>query len=117
MTDPELDLQQLRAFHMVLQVGSFSGAARRLHRTQSAVSHAVRKLEDSAGMRLLDRRGREVRPTEEGHRLELACESIFATLDAVYRDSYGNHLRLERVRLFETPNCWADALRADFREN
>jgi 6-pyruvoyltetrahydropterin/6-carboxytetrahydropterin synthase len=26
---------------------------------------------------------------------------------------YGNHLRLERVRLYETPNCWADALRAD----
>lgn len=38
----------------------------------------------------------------------------FATLAPVYRDSYGNHLRLERVRLFETPNCWADALRADF---
>ncbi|HUW37900.1 MAG TPA: 6-carboxytetrahydropterin synthase QueD [Rhodocyclaceae bacterium] len=38
----------------------------------------------------------------------------FITLDPVYRDTYGNHLRLERVRLFETPNCWADALRADF---
>ncbi len=38
----------------------------------------------------------------------------FTTLAAVYRDRYGNHLRLERVRLFETPNCWADALRADF---
>ncbi|HUY03107.1 MAG TPA: 6-carboxytetrahydropterin synthase QueD [Rhodocyclaceae bacterium] len=38
----------------------------------------------------------------------------FVTLDPVYRDIYGNHLRLERVRLFETPNCWADALRADF---
>ena len=38
----------------------------------------------------------------------------FTTLDPVYRDTYGNHLRLERVRLFETPNCWADALRADF---
>lgn len=37
----------------------------------------------------------------------------FATLDAVYRDSYGNQLRLERVRLYETPNCWADALRSD----
>jgi 6-pyruvoyltetrahydropterin/6-carboxytetrahydropterin synthase len=35
----------------------------------------------------------------------------FITLDAVYRDIYGNHLRLERVRLYETPNCWADALR------
>ena len=37
----------------------------------------------------------------------------FATLDAVYLDHYGNHLRLERVRLYETPNCWADALRED----
>lgn len=35
----------------------------------------------------------------------------FAILDGVYRDSYGNHLRLERVRLYETPNCWADAVR------
>ena len=36
----------------------------------------------------------------------------FDRLDAVYRDSYGNHLQLERVRLYETPNCWADALRS-----
>ena len=103
MTDLELDLQQLRAFHMVLQVGSFSGAARRLHRTQSAVSHAVRKLEDSAGMRLLDRRGREVRPTEEGHRLQLACESIFATLDAAQEDLHRGRSRAEgRIHLGAT---------------
>jgi len=38
----------------------------------------------------------------------------FATLAPIYRDTYGNHLHLERVRLFETPNCWADALRDDF---
>jgi len=37
----------------------------------------------------------------------------FATLDAVYLDHYGNQLRLERVRLYETPNCWADASRQD----
>lgn len=35
----------------------------------------------------------------------------FDLLDAAYRDTYGNHLRLEQVRLYETPNCWADALR------
>ncbi|MDR0578363.1 MAG: 6-carboxytetrahydropterin synthase QueD [Candidatus Accumulibacter sp.] len=35
----------------------------------------------------------------------------FRILDATYRDTYGNHLRLERVRLYETPNCWADAVR------
>lgn len=35
----------------------------------------------------------------------------FALLDAVYRDTYGNHLHLQRIRLYETPNCWVDALR------
>ena len=37
----------------------------------------------------------------------------FARLDAVYLDQYGNQLRLERIRLYETPNCWADASRQD----
>lgn len=37
----------------------------------------------------------------------------FDLLDQVYRDTYGNHLRLEQVRLYETPNCWADAARGD----
>ena len=36
----------------------------------------------------------------------------FERLDAVYRDIYGNNLQLEQVRLYETPNCWADARRA-----
>jgi 6-pyruvoyltetrahydropterin/6-carboxytetrahydropterin synthase len=35
----------------------------------------------------------------------------FGILDPAYRDTFGNHLRLERVRLYETPNCWADAVR------
>lgn len=37
----------------------------------------------------------------------------FRILDVVYRDTYGNHLRLERVRLYETPNCWADVQRGE----
>jgi 6-pyruvoyltetrahydropterin/6-carboxytetrahydropterin synthase len=41
----------------------------------------------------------------------------FATLDPVYRATYGNQLRLARVRLYETPNCWADAVRADFEDH
>ena len=45
-------------------------------------------------------------PTAENMAME-----AFRILDALYRDTYGNHLQLERVRLFETPNNWADALR------
>jgi 6-pyruvoyltetrahydropterin/6-carboxytetrahydropterin synthase len=37
----------------------------------------------------------------------------FETLDPLYQASYGNQLRLERVRLYETPNCWADTYRSD----
>ncbi len=48
-------------------------------------------------------------PTAEN--LALAA---FAILDAAYIDVYGNHLRLERVRLYETPNNWADAVRGQF---
>lgn len=37
----------------------------------------------------------------------------FRTLDPLYRDRYGNHLQLHQVRLYETPNCWADAIRGE----
>jgi len=42
---------------------------------------------------------------------ENLVRTAFAILDAVYRDTYGNRLRLERLRLYETPNCWAEAVR------
>ncbi|OIQ86572.1 6-carboxy-5,6,7,8-tetrahydropterin synthase [mine drainage metagenome] len=44
---------------------------------------------------------------------ENMAATAFRILDALYRDNYGNHLRLERVRLFETPNNWADALSSE----
>ena len=50
-------------------------------------------------------------PTAEN--LALAA---FQILDAAYIDVYGNHLRLERVRLYETPNNWADAVRGQIKE-
>jgi 6-pyruvoyltetrahydropterin/6-carboxytetrahydropterin synthase len=37
----------------------------------------------------------------------------FKLLDYAYRDTYNNHLTLQRVRLYETPNNWADCLRKE----
>ena len=37
----------------------------------------------------------------------------FKLLDPAYRDIYNNHLTLQRVRLYETPNNWADCLRKE----
>lgn len=44
---------------------------------------------------------------------EHLAQTAFAVLDHAYAAQYGNSLRLERVRLYETPNCWADALRVE----
>ena len=35
----------------------------------------------------------------------------FNILNSAYRNTYANQLRLERVRIYETPNNWADCLR------
>ena len=43
-------------------------------------------------------------PTAEN----MAAEA-FKILKNQYKDTYGNHLTLDRVRLYETPNSWADA--------
>lgn len=41
---------------------------------------------------------------------ENMASEAFRILKSNYHDTYGNHLKLEKVRLYETPNNWADAL-------
>ena len=44
---------------------------------------------------------------------ENLAQIAFDLLAPAYQDIYGNHLRLEQVRLYETPNNWADCVRND----
>jgi DNA-binding transcriptional LysR family regulator len=64
-----MQLQDLAAFVTVAAERSFSAAARRLHRTQPAVSQAVKRLEDEVGERLFDRSSRDGSLTEAGRLL------------------------------------------------
>ena len=50
-----MELFQLETFLAVAREKSFSRAAVRMHRTQSAVSQTISKLEDELGERLFDR--------------------------------------------------------------
>jgi DNA-binding transcriptional LysR family regulator len=61
-----VQLQDLQAFVTVAEQRSFSVAARRLHRTQPAISQAVRRIEDELGDRLFDRSSRNGALTEAG---------------------------------------------------
>ncbi|MFJ7796024.1 LysR substrate-binding domain-containing protein [Pseudomonas sp. NPDC096950] len=66
-----LDLELLKSFVCVVDEGSFTRAAERVHRTQSTVSQQLRKLEELIGHPLLirDRTGQNVSVTEHGERL------------------------------------------------
>jgi DNA-binding transcriptional LysR family regulator len=61
-----MTLRQLRAFVAVADRGSFTGASRQLHLTQSALSVLVRQLERELGVRLFDRSTRHVSLAEPG---------------------------------------------------
>jgi DNA-binding transcriptional LysR family regulator len=61
-----VQLQDLQTFVAVADERSFSGAARRLHRTQPAISQAIRRIEEELGDRLFDRSSRNGALTEAG---------------------------------------------------
>lgn len=63
------ELHVLSAFLAVAEERSFTRAARRLNVSQSALSHAIRGLEERIGVRLLTRTTRSVAPTEAGEQL------------------------------------------------
>ena len=64
-----MTLEDLRVFAVVAAERSFSRAARKLRRTQPAVSQAIRRLEDDAGERLIDRSSRDGTLTDAGELL------------------------------------------------
>jgi DNA-binding transcriptional LysR family regulator len=64
-----LDTDQLRSFLAIVDCGSFTRAAERVHKTQSAVSMHVRRLEEQLGCALFVKHGRGARLTAEGERL------------------------------------------------
>ncbi|UIY32400.1 LysR family transcriptional regulator (plasmid) [Neorhizobium galegae] len=64
-----LDLRQLRHFIAVVHTGSFSMAAENLRLTQPALSKSIRSMEQSLGVRLLDRGPSGVQATIFGQRL------------------------------------------------
>jgi len=79
---PTLDSRQLHAFTALARRGSFTLAAKDLFLTQSAVSHAIKALEDDVGCRLFDRIGRRVLLTQAGEQFLRHAEKILREMEA-----------------------------------
>lgn len=77
-----LDARQLLAFATVARRASFTLAAKELFLTQSAVSHAMKALEDELGCRLFDRLGKRVLLTQAGEQFLEHAEKILREMEA-----------------------------------
>jgi len=81
-----LDSRKLLAFTTLARVGSFTLAAHELHLTQSAISHAIKSLEQDLDCRLFDRLGRRVTLTPPGQHLLDHAHKIIAEMRSARED-------------------------------
>lgn len=78
-----IELRHLRSLIAIAETGKLSAAAARMHRTQSALSHQVRSLEEHYGVALFQRTSAGLRYTPAGQRLlRLARETMLAVTEA-----------------------------------
>ncbi|MEM1044534.1 MAG: LysR family transcriptional regulator [Pseudomonadota bacterium] len=78
-----MNLTQITAFQAVMTSSSLSDAAKKLGRTQPAVSAAIRGLEDQLGLKLFHRDGRKLVPVPEARYLSIEVQAILSQLSQV----------------------------------
>lgn len=105
MARPNLDIDLLRTFAALAETRSFTGAGRRVHRTQSSVSLQIKRLEAAVGRRLLERSPKHVRITADGETL-LDCARQILSLHDGYLGAIAGPSVEGRVRL-GTPEDFA----------
>jgi len=75
-----LDWNLLRTFLVIVQERSISGAAAKLHLTQSAVSQALRRLEEQLQRRLIERHNTAFTITNAGEEVRRAAQAIYGNV-------------------------------------
>ena len=112
------DAQRLRAFALVLDLGSVSAAASVLGYTQSAVSQQLAALEREVGAALVDRAQRPLRPTPAGAALRPHVDRVLAALgsaDAAVQDLRGGTPRLRLAAFGSALSSFVPAAVRDLR--
>lgn len=106
------ELSVLSAFLTVAEERSFTRAAKRLTVSKSGLSHAIRRLEEDVGVRLLDRTTRSVSPTDAGEQLLATLRPALADINGKLTELSGLQRRpTGRIRLL-APRLAAKAVLA-----
>jgi DNA-binding transcriptional LysR family regulator len=88
-------LRQMRAFIALAKTGSFTLAAEYLHVTQAALSGLIKELEQTLGVRVVDRSTRKIALTEIGRELYPLFSKMIDDLDGALVD-IANHTKLRK---------------------
>jgi DNA-binding transcriptional LysR family regulator len=99
----DMELRHLRYFKAVAECGSFSGAARAIYVSQSALSEQVADLERELGVPLFDRSERKLRLTPHGEIFVRESDKVLEGADravAVVRRSFRGEVGTLRVGFF-----------------
>ena len=100
-----LDLDQLQSFCVIADCGSFTEAARRVHKTQSAVSMQIKRLEQRLDEPLFSREGRSVTLTSQGNVLYTRARRMLR-INAEIVDHFSNAELTGSIR-FGVPDDYA----------
>ncbi|MEO6015171.1 MAG: LysR family transcriptional regulator [Devosia sp.] len=100
-----LDLDPLQSFCSIADCGSFTEAARRVNKTQSAVSMQIKRLEERLGHALLTRDGRSVKLTQHGEALYSRARKMLK-INAEIMDAFSDE-DLSGVIRFGVPDDYA----------
>jgi DNA-binding transcriptional LysR family regulator len=116
-----LTIDQFAVFAAVIEEGSFAAAARRMNRAQSAITYAIKKLEDQSGVELFDRSAYRPVLTEAGTALLPRAQRILAELEQYRLQARQMTMGLEHelklaVHPFASPQLLAKVL-SDFETN
>lgn len=103
-----LDIDQLRTFLAIAELGSFTKAADAVHKTQSAVSMQMRRLEERFDRPIFAKDGRQSRLTEDGHRLVEFAQRMIRLNDETV-SAFSTPSMVGRVR-FGLPDDYAERL-------
>lgn len=115
-----LDWNLLRTFVVLVEEGSITAAANRLLLQQPAVSMALKRLEQTIGQKLIDRRPGRFDLTEAGERLHGQCRDIFAAVVRLPNaletagDDVTGHVSVHSVSHAHNP-AWDRKLESFFR--
>ena len=78
-----MNIADMQALVAVVETGSLAHAAVKLHLTQPAVTRRIQRLEETLGLRLLDRDSKPARPTPDGRVAYAECVRVLAAADAL----------------------------------